>query len=105
LDGGNPVAEASRPENGLRRELPAISLNMAKCELGSAIHQAIVRTGLPLKEFGDSSRVKRVCDGDVSEVIARLWQTEDRRKSFIEALAKASGLFDVHISISEKRSA
>jgi hypothetical protein len=101
LDGEN----ISRPQNGLPRELPAISLQMAKAQIGGALRTTIHRTGASLKEFGDPSRVNRVCDGEIPEALARAWQAEDRRKEFVLALAEASGCFDIHTSINTKRSA
>jgi hypothetical protein len=66
----------------------SITLDMAKAQLGRAIQKTIFRTNSVLKDFGDPSRVKRVCEGDISEVFARAWQRHDRRREFLRALAE-----------------
>ena len=92
--------ESRRPENG-PREFPEISLDMAKAQIGHALRITI--GGSALKEFGDPSQVKRVCDGEIPAPLARAWQRQDRRRAFVRALAEESGLFDVRLSIDEKK--
>lgn len=88
-------SETRRPETGLARELPAISLEMAKATIGSCLREAIDVTGANTKEFGDTAQVARVCMGQIPEPLARVWMTEDRRRAFIVSLARASGCFKV----------
>lgn len=78
-------------------DLPDNSLNEAKESFGRALKSAIGDSSL--KEFGDPSQVKRTTDGDISNVIARVWQREDTRLEFVKALAKESGVARVHCTI------
>jgi urease alpha subunit len=75
---------------------------MAKCQIGAALRKSIARTNSVLKDFGDPSLVRRVCDGDVPSVIARAWQRADTRRELVKALAEESGAFDVRCSMFEK---
>jgi len=77
---------------------------MAKAQLGSAVGKALRRTDSVLKDFGDSSQVKRVCEGEIPSVLARVWARPDTREEFLLALMKASGLYDVR-HIAERRRA
>ncbi len=109
------MARASLPEPVQRVEndgesavqkvdLEEIPLHMAKAQIGKALHQSITRTDSPLKDFGDPSHVKRVCEGDVPSVIARAWQRADTREEFVIALAKRAG-FIVEMTMRKRESA
>lgn len=95
--------ESPSPKSGRPRDLPEITLEMAKAQLGRAFGKSI--EGASLKEFGDPSQVGRVRDGGVPEPLARAWQRPDTRRAFVLALAEASGLFDVRFTIDERKSA
>lgn len=82
-------------------DLNEIPLQMAKAEIGRALHQSITVTDSALKDFGDPSHVKRVCEGDVPSVIARAWQRKDTRDAFVTALAKKAG-FEVEMTMRRK---
>ena len=82
-----------------------IPLETAKAQIGRALKRTIARTDSVLKDFGDPSQVKRVCDGDVPTVIARAWQREATRREFVLALAEESGLAEVTTTVTLKRSA
>jgi hypothetical protein len=92
------TGESLSPKSG-PRQLPNISLEMAKAQIGNALRRTI--QGDSLKEYGDPSHVRRVCNGDISEPLARAWA--HRRRELVQALAEESGLFDVHMSISERK--
>lgn len=98
-------SESHSPEKRLPHGLPEKTLHQAKVEIGSCLRVTINATGANTKEFGDTSQVARVCDGNIPEPLARAWQTEERRKAFVLALAEASGCFDIHTSINTKRTA
>jgi hypothetical protein len=86
-------------------DLAEIPLEMAKCQIGAALKKTIARTDSVLKDFGDPSQVKRVCDGDVPSVLARAWQRIETRREFVAALAEESGLFEVGRYMHERRRA
>lgn len=93
-------------ETGVQKvDVPEITLEMAKVQLGSAVRATLRRTDSSLKEFGDPSQVNRVCDGEVPTVLARVWARVDTRRALVIALADESGLFDIHTQISERRRA
>lgn len=83
------------------RNVEEIPLEMAKAHIGSALRKTIARTDSVLKDFGDPSQVKRVCDGDVPSVIARAFMKAETRREFVRALAEESGEFDVRMVMSE----
>jgi len=87
----------------LDRTLPDISLEMAKATLGGAVGSALRRTDSVLKDFGDASQVKRVCDGEIPSVLARVWARPDTRREWLLDLLEKSGLFEVERRISERR--
>jgi len=70
-----------------------MALAEAKRELGAAARAVLAVTQTPLKELGDKSQVKRFCDGDVPNVMARAYARD--KKTFIATLAKQSGVFAV----------
>lgn len=104
-----PPAEVQRldaPTKTVQKmDLDAMALQMAKVALGGALHRSIKRTESALKEFGDPSHVQRVCEGDISSVIARAWARSDTRREFVLALAEASGHFDTEVNLRSKRPA
>jgi hypothetical protein len=91
--------ESDSPEKGLPAGLPEKTLHQAKAEIGACLRQTINATGANTKEFGDTSQVARVCDGNIPEPLARAWQTAERRRAFVMALAKASGCFVTEITL------
>lgn len=99
VDDANVLGESGGPKSG-PRDMPEMSLDMAKAQIGSALRQTI--RGDALKEYGDPSHVNRVCDGEIPGPLARAWQRPDRRLEFVRELAKASGLHVVRTVIEEK---
>lgn len=106
-----PPTPVQRLDNGPDHEvqkvdratvLEDITLEMAKCHIGQALKKTISRTDSVLKDFGDPSQVKRVCDGDVSSVLARAFMRPDTRRELVRALAEESGWFDVRLVMSER---
>lgn len=79
----------------LKVDLPEESLEIAKKSFGRALKVAIGDSSL--KEFGDPSLVNRITDGDISNVIGRVWQRNGLE--LVKALAKESGLARVHTTI------
>lgn len=78
-----------------RMDLPEDSLEIAKKSFGRAVKVAIGDSSL--KEFGDPSLVNRITDGDISNVIGRVWQRNGL--ALVKALAKESGAARVHTTI------
>lgn len=111
---GKPSVQRSLPPMEVQRldaadtsvqkmDLDDVPLQMAKSDLGRALQRMITRTDSALKDFGDPSHVKRICDGEFPSVIARAWVREDTRLEFVLALADASGLFDRRIGFTTRR--
>jgi hypothetical protein len=80
----------------------AIPLHMAKCQLGGAMQKAINKTDSTLKEFGTPQVVERMCKGELSDVLGRIWARPDTREEFLLALLKASGLFSIETQIKRR---
>jgi hypothetical protein len=106
-----PVGEESHPvhepaQNGAGEPftLDNLPLHIAKAQLGGAVKTALRRTDSVLKEFGTPAVVDRMCRGEVSDVLGRIWARPDTREEFLLALMKASGLYDVR-HIAERRKA
>lgn len=93
--------ETVRPESGPSTVLPDVSLESAKKQFGRALRRSITDIDAPLKEFGDPSHVTRVLEGEIPNVIARVWMRAS--SEMVEALARESGKFDVHRTISERK--
>jgi len=81
--------------------LPEMSLETAKAQIGQAGEKAI--GGRARKEFGDPAQVTRFCQGEVSSVLARIWQRPETRGQWIEELARSSGLYDVNTRMIRER--
>jgi len=94
----------NRREGGVRKvDGDAMSVESAKAQLGGAVRHAI--RGRGLKDFGDPSLVKRVCDGEVPTVLAQVWKDPETRRELVTALAEASGLAEVSTTIRIRRMA
>jgi len=99
-DAPNPVRASAQSGTGeLLTGVPALELQMAKAQLGGAIKSALVRTDSPMKEFGTPAVVERMCRGELSDVLGRVWARPDTREEFVLALVKASGLYVVEPQI------
>lgn len=99
----HPVRAAAQPGAGERFTLDEIPLHMAKAQLGCAVKTALTRTDSPMKEFGTPAVVDRLCRGELSDVLGRIWARPDTREEFLLALMKASGLYDVRHIAERKR--
>jgi len=95
-DAPHPLRASAQGGTG---ELFPLELQMAKAQLGGAIKSALVRTDSPMKEFGTPAVVERMCRGELSDVLGRIWARADTREEFVEALVKASGLYVVERQI------
>ncbi len=73
---------------------------MAKAKIGRAVRLAI--SDHVEKEFGDAALVTRVCQGEVSSVLARVFARPDTCGKWITALAEESGVFDVVTTVTER---
>lgn len=80
-------------------ELFTLDLEMAKAQLGGAVKTALTRTDSAMKEFGTPQVVDRLCRGELSDVLGRIWARPDTREEFVLALVKASGLYIVESQI------
>jgi hypothetical protein len=102
-DAVHPLPAAAQSGDGDGFTLEQIPLTMAKAQLGAAMKRAIRRTDSVLKEFGTPAVVDRMCSGDVSDVLGRIWARADTREEFLLALMKASGLYEVRQIAERKR--
>lgn len=85
-------------------DLPAdLPLEMAKMQLGATVRRTLKKTETPLKVVGDPSQVVRVCEGEIPSVLARVWANTERRREWIKAMAKESGLFDEQVTLLERK--
>lgn len=105
-----PPVPVQRLENGDEARVQKVDpidipLHMAKAQIGSALKDAMKRSDLALKDLGDPSHVRRVCEGDIPNVIARAWSKPETRREFVIALAEASGLAEVETTVRVKRTA
>ena len=73
----------------------------ARAAIGRAVAKALMRSGSPLKRFGDKGQVSRWTQGE-NPNLAKLWLCASTRREFVLALAEESGM-SVEVTVRAER--